>query len=118
MIYVDPTHILMNLLSSKKFKDTETINCIQTAIHNIEQLKLNNINGFNYVNMQVSKLKSELEELNNRSCESCKYYKPQEYDLKEDILDQWIYCDWIYAETRDLVNFKKFYCSNYEAKGV
>lgn len=59
----------------------------------------------------------ELEELNNRSCNGCKHYRPQDYDLKEDILDQWICCDEIYAETRDLVNFKKFYCSRYEAKG-
>ena len=43
MIYLDPTHILMNLLSSKKFKDTETISTIQNAIHSIEQLKLNKL---------------------------------------------------------------------------
>ena len=75
------------------------------------------ISGNKYIE-ELDEAIKELEELNNISCESCKYYKPQDYDLKEDILDQWIYCDWIYAETRDLVNFKKFYCSNYEAKGV
>lgn len=66
--------------------------------------------------IELDEIIEELEKLNNRSCENCKYYKPQYYDIKEDILDQWVYCDEIYAETRDLVNFKKFYCSRYESK--
>ncbi len=57
-----------------------------------------------------------IERYENRGCESCKYYCPQEYDRKEEILDQWIYCKQIYAETVDLVNFKNFSCNKWEVK--
>lgn len=57
-----------------------------------------------------------IERYENRSCESCKYYCPQEYDTKEEILDQWIYCKQIYAETVDLINFKNFCCNKWETK--
>ena len=57
-----------------------------------------------------------IERYENRSCESCKYYCPQEYNITEEVLDQWIHCKQIYAETVDLVNFKNFSCNKWESK--
>ena len=51
----------------------------------------------------------------NRSCENCQNYNPSDYDKKEEILDQWLCCHLIYAETRDLINFKDFCCNKWES---
>ena len=57
-----------------------------------------------------------IERYENRRCESCKYYCPQEYNITEEVLDQWIHCKQIYAETVGLVNFKNFSCNTWESK--
>lgn len=55
------------------------------------------------------------DEFENKNCENCKHYSPSDYDRKEEILDQWLCCHLIYAETRDLINFKDFCCNRYES---
>ena len=56
------------------------------------------------------------DEIANKNCENCRHYSPSDYDRKEEILDQWLCCHLIYAETRDLINFKDFCCNRWESK--
>ena len=57
-----------------------------------------------------------IERYENRSCGRCKYYCPQNYDIERGILDQWVHCKQIYADTVELVNFKNFSCNKWESK--
>lgn len=56
------------------------------------------------------------DDFENRNCENCKHYNPSNYDLKEDILDQWIECANLYVETRELIQLKDFCCNKWETK--
>mgnify|MGYP003606981847 CR=1 FL=1 len=59
---------------------------------------------------------AELEALQNRSCESCNHYRCDDYDSKEEILNQWVCCNMVYVETRDLNILKDFCCNKWESK--
>lgn len=71
---------------------------------------------FSYRLKEIDEAIKELEELENRSCDNCKYYQPSDGDIREEIKDQWIECINIYVETREICNLKDFYCNKWESK--
>jgi hypothetical protein len=56
------------------------------------------------------------DDFENRRCTNCKHYQPSLGDIQEGIEDQWLECDNLYVETRDLCDLKYFSCNRWEVK--
>ena len=56
------------------------------------------------------------DDFESRVCEHCKYYNPNNYDIKEGIADVWIACDKLYIEERDGVSLDGFGCNRFERR--
>ena len=50
------------------------------------------------------------------NCSTCKHSLKKEGSYENDIQDDWVSCDIVYVETRELLDLSDFKCNYYEPR--